>query len=571
MHVPRYYQTESCEAVWNYLCQNPTGNPLIVLPTGSGKSLCIAMIAQQALDFGARVLVLQHRKELIEQNAEKIRLLMPGVRVGINSAGLRKYATDDDVVIGGIQTASRRAYGFGRRELVIIDEAHLCSDREESMYQKMLSALLEENPKMRVVGLTATPYRTGEGPLCGKDRTFQKIVYEAQTGKLIQEGFLCPITNKTAEASVDTSGIRQRGGEFIPNEMIEAFESGDNVARACVEMIEKCSDRKSVLVFSSGVHHAEEIAGIVSQATGERVGVVTGETFDMERVELLRQFRRQDLRWLVNCDVLTTGFDAPCIDAIAVMRATLSPGLFAQMVGRGLRKHESKGDCLILDYGENIKRHGSLDDPNYGRSSGSVSGKGTAADNNGRGKQCPECSIDIAPSCRFCPECGYAFPYKTSETSDSTSTITGEEPPEMLSVVGCKWSTHFKRNDPEAPSTLRVDYECKPIGHDDGNLTTKHVSEWVCFNHTGFARTKAGLWWQARSSHDEPSSVDEAIDLLNRHTARIPHKIVVKKEGKYTRIVSVDFMDDRPTEEEWLPEREDEQVEYSGFGDEVPF
>lgn len=568
---PRYYQSEANQAVWDYLCSNPTGNPLIVLPTGAGKSLVIALLAKQALEFGARVLILQHRKELIEQNAEKIRALVPGVEVGINSAGLRKYATNDPIILGGIQSVKGKAFDFGRREFVVIDEAHLVSDREESMFQRMLTDLSQSNPKLRVAGLTATPYRTGEGPLCGPEKTFQRIVYEAMTGRLIEEGYLCPITNKTAEATVDTESIRQRGGEFIQSEMIAAFESGDNVKQACIETVARCEGRHSVLVFSASIHHAEEIGLIIRQITGEEVGIVTGDTFAMERAELLRRFKNQELRWLVNCDVLTTGFDAPCIDAIAVMRATLSPGLFCQMVGRGLRKHESKADTLILDFGNNIKRHGSLDDPEYGRASAAKSGESKAVENNGRGKQCPQCKQDVAPSCRFCPECSYAFPIKIDGESDSSSALTGEEPPETFVVVRARYSEHSKRNDPEAPTTLRVDYECQPE-NGGGNLSTKHVSEWVCFNHVGFARTKAGLWWQARSVHPEPESVDEAISLLNRGVGRCPNTITVKKEGKFSKIVSVTFSDDRPEEDEWLPEADEaEEVEFSGFDGDVPF
>lgn len=569
----RYYQTEANQAVWNYLCNNQTGNPLIVLPTGSGKSLVISLLVKQAIDFGARVVVLQHRKELIEQNAEKIRFLLPGVSVGVNSAGLRKYATSDDVILGGIQSVHGKAWDFGRRELVIIDEAHLVSDRENSMYQSMLTDMLEATPKQRVVGLTATPYRTGEGPLCGHDKTFQRIVYEAMTGTLIEQGFLCPITNKSAESTVDMSGVKRRGGEFIQAEMIAAFESGDNVRQACAETVARCEGRHSVLVFTAGVHHAEDVASIVEQITGEAVGVVTGDSFAMERAETIRRFRNQELRWLVNCDVLTTGFDAPCIDAIAVMRSTLSPGLFAQMVGRGLRKHELKLNCLVLDFGGNIARHGSLDDPEYGRVSAKRQASEATVENNGRGKQCPQCKQDVAANCRFCPECNYTFPINISGEADEKSTLTGDEPPETFTVVGCRYSPHFKKSDPEAPSTLRVDYECQPLDG-GGNLSTKHVSEWVCFNHTGFARTKAGLWWQARCEHVEPSSVDEAIDLLNRGVGRVPATITVKKEGKYQRIVSVEFTDERPTEDDWLPEVDEakaEAIEFSGWENDVPF
>jgi len=319
------------------------------------------------------------------------------------------------------------------------------------------------------------------------------------------------------------------------------------------------------------VMHAEHVANVLESMTGERVGVVTGETFAMERQQILSDFRRGQLRWCVNVDVLTTGFDAPAIDAIAVLRATMSPGLFAQIVGRGLRKADGKQDCLVLDFGENIKRHGSLDDPSYGRASPSGNGS-TAVENNGRGKKCPSCEIEVPARTAVCPECGHWFPPGHDIKADDKSTLIGEHPPERWQVVACAWARHTKRKDPDAPPTLRVDYECQPDDGQVGNLSGKHVSEWVCIEHSGFAWTKAAKWWQERSVAEMPTTVDEAIELLNRGVCRMPSFITTKREGKYLRVVKYEFLDDIPDESEWLPEQDNrEPVEYSGFDDSVPF
>lgn len=569
---PRYYQQAAHDAAWRYLAQS-TGNPVVVLPTGAGKSLLAAMLVRQAFAFSARVLVLQHRKELIRQNAEKIGILLPGVSVGINSAGLRRHAFDDDVICCGIQTVYKRSLDFGRRELVIVDEAHLIGTDSETMYGRFLNDLREVNQKLRVIGLTATPYRTGEGPICGSEKLFNKICYEVFTGDLIQQGYLCPLTNRAADATVDTSGLKLRGGEFISSDMEREFIKGDNIRSACAEIVAKCMDRRSVLLFCAGVIHAEAVAEVVEELTGEPVGVVTGETFPMERDRILSDFRCGRLRWCVNVDVLTTGFDSPRIDAIGVLRATMSPGLFAQIVGRGLRKHDDKSDCLILDFGGNIARHGSLDDPNYGRSSGRGSGSGNhAAENNGRGKQCPQCKSDAAPRSAVCPECGYWFPPNHESTSDENSTITGSPPDEVWRVEATEWRRHNKKNNPDAPPTLRVDYACQPAGNEGGNLSGKIISEWVCIEHDGYAWSKAAGWWDARSLHEMPSTVDAAVELLNRGVCRMPVQITTTREGKYYRIKSVEFLEEKPPEDEWLPEREQtETYEFSGFDTDVPF
>lgn len=565
MLTPRYYQSGSNAAVWHFMANND-GNPLIVLPTGAGKSLVIALLIQQARKFNGRVIVLQHRKELIEQNAAELRELMPGISVGIYSAGLKYRQTEHDVLLAGIQSIYRKALEIGDRHLVIIDEAHLVSENDETMYGQFLRELKLNNPRMRVTGLTATPFRTGEGPLCGRHRLFQRIVYEAQTGRLIEEGFLCPITNKVAEAEVDTEGIKLRGGEFIESDMQAVFV--DNVDAACLETIEKCRDRKSILIFASGVRHAEDVAAFIEKTTGDRVGLVTGDTLAIERAGLLAAFKSHELRWLVNCDVLTTGFNAKCVDAIAIMRATMSPGLFCQMVGRGLRLHPSKVNTLILDFGENIKRHGSIDDASFGRASEAKRGQAARAALNGRGKQCPACGIDVAANTREC-ECGFMFPVNVQGSSDDASRLTGQIPPEVWTVVSCGWGKHIKRGDNEAMPTLRIDYECRLV-ESEGGLLTQKISEWVCIEHEGFARMKAIGWWQCRSVSEVPSTIEEALSLLNRGACRMSSQITTTKEGKYFRIQSCEFCDEIP--EEWEDEVEEETFgEFSGVGEDVPF
>lgn len=444
--TPRWYQSEANVAVWSYMAEK-SGNPVVVLPTGAGKSLLIALLIQQALEFGGRVVVLAHRKELLQQNADEIRGLIPGVDVGIYSAGLKSKQIHNAVVVAGIQSVYRKAEDLGRRHLILVDEAHLISDLEESMYGQFLAAM-KANEGLRVVGLTATPFRTGAGPICGPERIFQRVVFEAKTAQLIAEGFLCQITNKVADAEVNTDKVSLRGGEFVESEMQAAFDVDEKVQAACVEILEKTKDRHSILVFASGIHHAEQIAELLPGSA-----VVTGETLAIERAETLRRFVAGELRFLVNVDVLTTGFNARCVDAIAILRATMSPGLFCQMVGRGLRLHPSKVNCLLLDFGGNIARHGSIDDENFGRSEGK--GRAGVAAQNGRGKQCPSCLLDVSAIAGVCPECNFIFPrereIKHDTTADESSQLTGEMPPETWDVKDVVVKVHTKKRRSRSP------------------------------------------------------------------------------------------------------------------------
>lgn len=572
MLEPRYYQQQANDSVWQYLSEKQ-GNCVVVLPTGAGKSLVIAMLIKQALEYGGRVVVLAHRKELLQQNADEIRELIPGVDVGIYSAGLKSREIHNAVVVAGIQSVFKKAADLGRRQLVLVDECHLCSDAEESMYKTFLEAM-KVNQGLRIVGLSATPFRTGTGPICGPDRIFQRVVFEAKTATLIEQGFLCPITNKVAEAEVNTDKVGLRGGEFIESEMQAAFDVDEKVWSACLEILDKTKDRNSILIFASGVHHADQIAETINaMVLGEVAAVVTGDTLPIERAETLRRFIAGELRFLINVDCLTTGFNAKCIDAIAILRATMSPGLFCQMIGRGLRKHESKTNCLLLDFGQNIARHGSIDDPDFGVSDG-FSGRGkreSVAAANGRGKPCPACGLDVAANSRTCPECEFLFPVNHSGTADNESQVTGKLDPESWIVNDTVWRRHDKKPSEENPDpipTVRVDYVVSKSMDGEGNLKGKTISEWVCPEHSGFARNKFLAWWDARSILEAPENVRDTLALLSMGVTRQPIGITAVRDGKYTRIVSVDFGDkEKPTT---LPDVEETKV-YSGIDADCPF
>lgn len=569
---PRWYQSEAVDATFDYLRSDPKGSPVVVLPTGAGKSLVIAMTCERVIkQYRRRVLVIAHRKELLTQNAEKVKALMPDIDVGIFSAGLNSRDIEHDVVCCGIQSIYDKAHLLGARHLVLIDEVHLVPSSGEGMYRTFTQTLQQLNPGIRFVGLTATPFRTSEGRLTGRDKLFNKIVYSAPIGRLIKEGYLCPITNIAADSTVDTSKLHIRGGEFVPHEVESLFNQDVTVTAACKELVTLSAGRNSILVFCSGVNHASHVARIIEKMTGDEVGIVTGQSASLERAGILLRFKEQRLRWVVNVDVLTTGFDAPSIDCVAVLRATMSPGLFAQMVGRALRTHPSKAEALILDFGENVKRHGPLDSPTFGMESqkrgGGESGEAPV-------KVCPACNAEQYAGSRDC-ECGFVFPIEKSkhaETSEQEAALLAEQAkPKQFYVTKVTWQLHRKRQaGDEAPPTLRVNYECEL--EDGGDLTRETISEWVCLQHDGFAKTKARLWWQAHSLAPEPDTIEEAISLLNRGAVAMPSHIVAKKDGKFWRITS-QTVDELP--EYWQDEEEELQevaIGADGFEEElVPF
>jgi DNA repair protein RadD len=555
----RWYQEEAVEAAWQYLC-GKAGNPIIVLPTGAGKSLVIAALCDRAVRKNGRVLVLAHRKELIEQNADKVRALLPaGVSLGIYSAGLRSRCVESDVVCAGIQSVFERAEEFGPRHLVLIDEAHLVPIGGDGMYRRFLDRLRALNPKLRVIGLTATPFRTDSGTVCRADYLFHDVAYEAKIRPLIDEGFLSRLTNRPSTTKINLDNISMKLGEFVMSQVENRFMRDEVFGRAVAELVANAQGRKSVLAFGCGVVHADQVRSAIERMTGEEVGLIVGTTLPLVREATIRRFRDGDLRWLVNCDVLTTGFDAPNIDCIGVLRATCSPGLFAQMVGRGLRISPGKEDCLVLDFGANIERHGALDDDDFGRKPKQNSG----GDSEAPSKQCPNCREMVHAAKRECPDCGFQFPLQEGTRhgaeADMRSSLLGEttETHRWFDVHKAYACVHRKKTDPDAPPTMRVDY----ILADDGT-DTKRVSEWVCLEHVGYPKGLANQWWAKHSLAPQPYTVEDGVRLFGQGFVGIPRRVYVDLSVKFPRILQRE-MDE-------LPEYS-EQPEFDEWAEEAPF
>ena len=333
----RDYQTAAAAAILRALSERREARPVAVLPTGAGKSLVLAEVARAAVqDWHGRVLVLAHVKELLQQNAGKLRaLLLPSVAVGIHSAGLKRRDTDEPVVVAGVQSAVRRAGEFGKINLAIVDEAHLIPPDGEGQYRTLLDALREANPALRVAGFTATPFRLGHGLIYGgENNIFTEKCYEIGVRELIERGFLSPLTSRTHDAGAKLAGLHMRGGEFVAEEAEAAMRAAGVTDRIADDAAKRANGRKAALVFAAGVDHARELADALAAASGERAEVLTGATPPDARAALLAAFRgeiatdlfseatERPLKWLVNVGVLPTGFDAPCWRARRRARAS---------------------------------------------------------------------------------------------------------------------------------------------------------------------------------------------------------------------------------------------------------
>lgn len=523
----RPYQTAAIEAVYDFL-RNREGNPCVVAPTGCGKGVMLAQIVHDAvLHWNGRVLLLTHVRELIAQNAKQIRRLCPDLPLGIYSAGLKRRDLTQPVICAGIQSIYQRACEFDPFDLILIDEAHLISGRDDSMYGQFLADSRIINPSVRLAGLTATPYRLDSGLIYGPDQIFQDVCYEIGVRELIRDGYLCPLISKAGKTKIDTSTLPVRGGEFVSGEVEDLMDGEELVRAACREIVELTRDRHCVLIFAAGIRHARHIQNVLQDQHQQECGFVSGETPLAEREEILARFRgdRPDelfapapLKYLVNVGVLTTGFDSPGVDAIAILRPTMSPGLLVQMVGRGFRLHPQKQNCLILDYGGNIARHGPIDQIQVNNI------KQSPRTGEAPAKECPECQSVIAAGYAACPDCGFVFPPPDRNQHEAQASnagiLSGEVNDTEFQVLDVFYSVHRKRDAAEdAPKTMRVEYQ---LG------LSYYVSEWICFEHTGYARRKAVAWWKERSPDPVPETAERAVELAEAGALATTESVVVR-------------------------------------------
>jgi DNA repair protein RadD len=533
----RDYQKEAIDSIYAYYSSGQVGNSLIVAPTGSGKGWIIAKFIEEALSFpDQKVLLLSHRKELLQQTAGNLLKLWPDAPVGIYSAGLMKKQLGRAITIAGIQSIYKKGSHLGHINLILVDEAHLIPAEDDGMYRRFISDVQATNPKVKVIGFTATPYRLKTGSLIDDGGIFSDIICDIDVAMLVAQGYLSKLVSKHAKAQGDLSDVGTRGGEFIPAQAEAAMNKVD-LTKAIISEIEvKAKDRKSWLVFCSGVKHAEDFT-LALRERGHSAECVIGDTPSLFRAQHLEDFKKGRLKCLVNCDVLTTGFDAPNVDTLILLRPTKSTGLYVQILGRGMRLSEGKENCLVLDFAGNVKRHGPIDAIKLKKKP-----DGGVEISRAPTKACPNCESEINIACRECPDCGFMFPereLKIEKTASSDAPMMSE--PQWCEVKEITYRKHFKEN---SPPSFRVNYRIGPF------IT---VSEWVCFDHGGYAREKARMWWAKRRKEGPiPTSVDEALTLTRN--IKEPTRICLKKDGRFDRVVLYDFSEIKQLEtEEGLP------------------
>lgn len=553
----REYQSFAIRSVFDYFRAGNTGNPVIAMPTGTGKSIIIAEFLRQVFQMfpKQKIIMATHVKELIEQNYDKLTTIWPTAPAGIYSAGVGRRDTDDSIIFGGIQSMVNASEQFGHVDLLLIDECHLVPAKSNTSYRKFIDALTKRNPKLKVIGLTATPYRLGVGTILDGG-IFTDFCCDATTMEafnwFIDEGYLAPLIPRSTDTVIDLTGVRKSGGEFVAKDL-QAASDKEIITRGAVEemlVYGDEQDRNHWLIFCTGVDHVHNTITILQQY-GVSCVAVDGKMSKKQRAENIELFKSGKVRAMVNMGVLTTGFDAPFVDLIGVLRATSSPGLWVQILGRGTRpvyadgfdlstkqgrlaaiEESEKQDCLVLDFARNTPRLGPINDPVLPKQKGKGGGDAPV-------RECV-CGAYIHASLIVCPHCGMEYPpeVKFDSKSNNSELITKKkrvpkEPiVEVFKVDQIFFQPYPARNG--KPPFVKVTYQC-------GLRTFKMP---LCFEHeSSYARKKSRDWWRAATNNDDadflPSLTSEALERQGE--CETPKYIRVHINTKYPQIMFIDY------------------------------
>jgi len=502
------YQQEAVDKTIDYLL-NKKGNPVIVAPTGAGKSYIIAGLCQECIKrWGAiEILMLTHRATLVEQDAEKLQNL--GFECGIYCAELRKKEIKQ-ITFATIGSVWRKKEEFNKFDLIIIDESHLVNSEQEGMYRKFIASCTNA----KVVGLTATPYRLKSGNIYGENRLFSGISYLITWKKLLENGNIVPPVNYNRDKDTDWNKFAIKKGEFDSDQTNSYFTDDARVNKVCADIIEKSKDRNYGIIFCTSIKHAEKVYEYFKNNNVPSCIVHSQMTESREKV--LDDFLHKKYKYLINVDVLTTGFDARFIDCVVMLRATMSTALYVQCLGRGCRTYEGKKDFLVLDYGGNINRHGFIDDPDL--QTAPIRPKKSGG--NTPVKECPECGFCMHPRKTSCPACGYVFPFRHNLNAATGKLLSFDE--EDKDMLIANWNVIKKNKNNRWFIELSV-----------SNLIIT-ARKFFFFDDQGWLKKNSILNWIALFGSKAPMNTNEAYIRLNDLNHKYKKVKIRKEKGFYT-------------------------------------
>jgi len=440
----------------------------------------------------------------------------------VRVAGVSRVECGREVSVFNLDVSGHPSY-FA--DGVLAHNCHLIPRNDDTYYGRFL----RDQAGARLIGLTATPFRLDSGRLnTGEDAMFEAVVYDANVRDLIEQGYLSPLISKATLTKLDTTGVAKRGGDYVPGQLAAAVDQEVITRDAVAEIVERGADRRAWLAFCCSVEHAIHVRDEIRRH-GIACETVTGETPAGERERIIRDFKGGRIRCLTSMAVLTTGFNVPAVDMLALLRPTKSAGLYIQMVGRAMRRAQGKDNALVLDFAGCVREHGPIDCVSI-KQPGEKAGVSPT-------KECEHCHSYMPISAKVCEDCGEEFPaiergpreIKIEREADGTSLILSNNEPTWLSVKSWRFRVHEKTTDDKVSRTLRVDFYC--------GLSNPPI--WICPEHKGAMRHKAEQWWARMGGSSMPITVEGCVAMSAR--LRRPSRIKVRPNGKYTDVIGYEF------------------------------
>lgn len=518
----RPYQQKIVDLTLQHLHDYPESQPLIVAPCAAGKSVIIADLCQRLSEQGSgMVLVMTHRKELVMQTAGKFpNHLSPGVFSA--GAGRREIRR---ITIAGFQSIRKHADKLPKVGFIVIDEA----DYAQRGYREFIDEIRIKSPDVRVIGLTATPYlgdanRTALHLLPADKRIFTGICAEVQIGQLLRDGYLCPLTPYKGTAHMDTTGVAidARTGDFVAGQLEAAVDTDQLNEAVAREIVSIFSERSAVMVFASGVSHARHLRDAL-RALGHSAEVVLGDTPKIERDAIVARFRADKLKFIIGVDVLLVGFDASVMSGIAMLRPTLSSRVYVQALGRGMRIHPGKLDCLVADFTDSTDIHGCIDEIE-GRAPKLKTGEAPT-------KQCEECFSIILAGLKFCPVCGFEFTFEARDNAQQFDAATGLLISGVIKNEDGSRTYPVERVEFETRTTAKGDPALVAHYHSPGRASPVACEFYNLWHHNaGTVRRDSERWLrrQKNPGGSVPLSAQEALARCEMGALRVPKSVTVR-------------------------------------------
>lgn len=540
----RAYQLE-CVNAWieDIVNEEDKWDPIVVIPTAGGKSVIVCMGCDEYLSLKPErdVLVLSHVDTILEQNYTKLASYFGADFIGLYSAGLgEKYKKK--ITVAGIQSIYKKPELFTNVGLVMVDECHLVNTEEKGMYRDFIKKLRDlTNHRVVLSGLTASPFRTGQGYIYKKysgesKPLFNKVSYDLTSYEnyemLISEGYLCRLIPAPTSYTMDADDVPTLGGDFVTDELASKFNRDEITEKICDETIKYAKQKyKKWLIFAIDKLHALAIVHLLEKKGVTAKAIYSGMNDDKN--DVIKRYRKGEWKALVNINMATTGVDVPEIDLIVHMRPSKSPVYHVQTNGRGARPAPwiQKTHCLVLDFADNISRHGPINDLRIFEPGDKRDRKGVKTINTKKCKNCGTHNSLRATLCIACEE-EFVIDHKLN-TSPSAKDIFKDKnskpnvPPSWIKVKRITYSIHQKAG---SPNSLRVIYHCG----------FNSFSEWVCIDHDNeFLKRNARFWIKKRYDGPMPKNLNELVAIAEY--LKNPSEIFVDVNGKYAQIKDFKF------------------------------